>query len=52
VHAAECPTTGPSALSHHAFRNIDKRLFRRLLLPGVIGAGTGAYLLANPSGVR
>ncbi len=50
VHAAECFTTGTSALSHHAFGNIDKRLFRRLLLPGVIGAGVGAYLLASMPG--
>lgn len=50
VHAAECFTTGTSALSHRAFGNIDKRLFRRLLLPGVIGAAVGAYLLANLPG--
>ncbi len=50
VHAAECFTTGASAASHHAFGNIDKRLFRRLLLPGVIGAGVGAYLLASLPG--
>jgi uncharacterized membrane protein YfcA len=34
VHAAECFTTGASALSHHTFGNIDKKLFRRLLIPG------------------
>lgn len=45
VHAAECFTTGASALSHHAFGNISKTLFRRLVLPGVIGAILGAYLL-------
>ncbi|MBB1060267.1 sulfite exporter TauE/SafE family protein [Marilutibacter spongiae] len=50
VHAAECFTTGASAASHHAFGNIDKRLFRRLLLPGVVGAGVGAYLLASLPG--
>ena len=50
VHAAECFTTGTSALSHHAFGNIDRRLFRRLLLPGVLGAGIGAYLLSNLNG--
>lgn len=50
VHAAECFTTGTSALSHHAFGNIDRRLFRRLLLPGVIGAGVGAYLLTRIDG--
>lgn len=45
VHAAECFTTGASALSHHAFGNISRTLFRRLLLPGVVGAILGAYLL-------
>lgn len=50
VHAAECFTTGASAASHHAFGNIDKRLFKRLLLPAVIGAAAGAYLLASLPG--
>ncbi len=50
VHAAECFTTGASATSHRAFGNIDGRLFRRLLLPGVIGAAAGAYLLASLPG--
>jgi len=50
VHAAECFTTGTSALSHHAFGNIDRRLFRRLLLPGVLGAAAGAYLLSSIDG--
>lgn len=50
VHAAECFTTGTSALSHHAFGNIDRTLFRRLLLPGMIGAAVGAYLLASLPG--
>ncbi|MDQ3056948.1 MAG: sulfite exporter TauE/SafE family protein [Pseudomonadota bacterium] len=50
VHAAECFTTGTSALSHHAFGNIDRRLFKRLLLPGVIGAAAGAYLLTSLPG--
>jgi len=50
VHAAECFTTGFSALAHHYFNNIDRALFRRLLIPGVIGAATGAYLLSNLPG--
>ena len=50
VHAAECFTTGTSALSHHTFGNIDKRLFRRLLLPGMLGAAVGAYLLVQMPG--
>lgn len=47
VHAAECFTTGASALSHHAFGNVSRHLFRRLVLPGVIGAATGAYVLSS-----
>lgn len=52
VHTAECFTTGTSAASHHAFGNIDRRLFRRLLLPGMIGAAIGAYLLSKLPGDR
>ncbi len=47
VHAAECFTTGASGLSHHAFDNIDQTLFRRLVIPGIIGAVTGAYILSS-----
>lgn len=47
VHAAECFTTGASALSHRAFGNVDGALFRKLLLPAVVGAVLGAYLLSN-----
>lgn len=50
VHAAECVTTGASALSHHAFANVSGVLFRRLVVPGVIGAVTGAYILATLPG--
>jgi uncharacterized membrane protein YfcA len=47
VHAAECFTTGASAISHHAFRNINVVLFRKLLIPGVLGAIVGAYVLSS-----
>lgn len=47
VHAAECFTTGASAISHHAFGNINWLIFRRLLLPGIIGAVFGAYILTR-----
>lgn len=50
VHAAECFTTGTSATAHHAFGNIDKKLFRRLLLPAIVGAALGAWLLARVDG--
>lgn len=50
VHAAECFTTGVSAISHHAFGNVNRLLFRKLIVPGVIGALLGAYVLVNISG--
>lgn len=50
VHAAECVTTGASAISHQAFGNVSRTLFRRLLLPGVIGAAVGAYILTSLPG--
>ena len=49
VHAAECFSTGASALSHHAFGNISRYLFRQLLLPGILGAVLGAYVLTSVS---
>lgn len=47
VHAAECFTTGASALSHRAFGNFNALLFRKLVVPGVLGAVCGAYLLSR-----
>ena len=47
VHAAECFSTGASAVSHKAFGNVNSALFRRLLIPGVVGAVVGAYFLAS-----
>ena len=50
VHAAECFTTSASAISHHAFDNIDRALFKRLLIPGIVGAVLGAYILTSLPG--
>ncbi len=47
VHTAEIFTTGVSGLSHFRFGNVDKALFIRLILPGVIGGILGAYVLMN-----
>jgi uncharacterized membrane protein YfcA len=47
VHVVECFTTAISGVSHLLHRNIDFRLFLRLLIPGVIGGVLGAYLLSN-----
>ncbi len=50
VHAAETFTTGVSAISHAAHRNVDWTLFLRLVVPGIIGGITGAYVLSNIDG--
>jgi len=47
VHTAEVFTTGVSGLSHLYFKNVDKKLFIRLAIPGVIGAMIGAFLLSK-----
>ncbi len=47
VHVAEMFTTGASAISHFKFKNINKKLFKTLLIPGAIGAIAGAYLLSD-----
>ncbi len=47
VHVAEIFTTGASAISHFKFKNINKKLFKTLLIPGIIGAVVGAYLLSD-----
>lgn len=47
VHLSEMFTTGASAISHHRFGNINKKLFKFLLLPGIIGSILGAYLLSD-----
>lgn len=46
VHMAEVFTTGVSGLAHLKFKNIDKKLLIKLVVPGVIGAVVGAYLLS------
>ena len=50
VHIVEAFTTAVSGISHALHGNIDRRLFLRLLIPGVIGGVTGAYLLTNLDG--
>jgi uncharacterized protein len=47
IHIVECFTTAVSGISHLLHRNIDKRLFFRLLVPGVIGGVVGAYVLSS-----
>jgi len=45
VHASEVFTSGVSGLMHLKFGNVNSKLFRSLLIPGVLGAILGAYIL-------
>lgn len=47
VHFSEIFTTGASGISHTLLKNLHKQLFVRLLIPGIIGAVLGAYLLSE-----
>jgi uncharacterized membrane protein YfcA len=43
VHLAEVFTGGASGWSHWRLGNVDQSLFRRLVLPGVLGGAIGAF---------
>jgi uncharacterized membrane protein YfcA len=45
IHTSEIFTTGISGYSHYRFGNVNKKLFKHLVLPGVLGAIGGALLL-------
>jgi len=50
VHAVETFTTAASGASHALHRNVDWKLFSRLVIPGMIGGVSGAYLLTQVPG--
>ena len=45
IHTAEMFSSGASGFSHYRFGNVNKKLFKTLLIPGVLGAIAGALLL-------
>lgn len=47
IHTAEMFSSGASGYSHYRFGNVNKKLFKALLIPGVLGAILGAYLLSK-----
>ncbi|MFI5148285.1 MAG: TSUP family transporter [Bacteroidia bacterium] len=49
MHASEIFTTGSSSLVYMRYKNINKRLFRKLLLPGALGAVLGALTISYVS---
>ena len=50
VHVAETFTTAVSGISHWKLGNVDKDLFKKLIIPGVLGAMVGAYILSQIDG--
>jgi uncharacterized membrane protein YfcA len=50
VHAASVFTTLTSGLSHLRLGNVDKTIFRGLVIPGILGGVVGAYLLSKLPG--
>jgi uncharacterized membrane protein YfcA len=47
IHTAELFASGASGYSHYKFGNVNKKLFKALLIPGIIGAVFGAVLLVQ-----
>src|SRR3990167_5811490 len=47
VHIAEVFTTGVSGISHVKLGNVNKSLFLRLLIPGILGASAGAWVVST-----
>ncbi len=45
VHISETTTTSVSGLSHLKFKNFDKNLFKKLLIPGIIGGLAGVVFI-------
>jgi uncharacterized protein len=46
IHTAEIVATGVSGYSHFKFGNVNKKLFKALVIPGVLGAVLGAALIS------
>lgn len=47
IHAAEMFASGASGYSHYKFGNVNKKMLKALIIPGVIGAVLGALLLSK-----
>lgn len=47
IHTAEMFASGASGYHHYRFGNVNKKLFKVLVLPGVAGSVAGALLLSH-----
>ena len=50
IHLIKSLTTAVSGISHAIGGNIDKRLFLRVVIPGILGGALGAYGLSRVDG--
>lgn len=50
VHTAEVFTTAASGLAHLRLGNVDRRMLRTLILPGILGGILGACVLTSVQG--
>jgi uncharacterized membrane protein YfcA len=47
IHTAEMFSSAASGYSHYKFGNVNKKLFKVMLIPGIVGAIIGAWLLSK-----
>lgn len=47
VHLSEILSNGIAGWMHYRMGNVNKKLFRMLVIPGIVGAMSGAYLLSS-----
>ena len=47
IHSAEMFSSGASGYHHYRLGNVNRKLFKVMLIPGVLGAVTGALLLTH-----
>ena len=47
IHIAEIFVSGSSGLNHWKIGNVDTKLFKKLLIPGIIGAILGALIITK-----
>ena len=47
VHSSEIFTSGVSGYMHLKFGNVNSKLFKIVLIPGIVGAFLGAYVLVS-----
>ena len=52
IHFSEVFTTLASGISHWKFKNIDRGMFKKLTLAGVLGGVLGAYILTALNGEK